>query len=189
VALPQVPQRNGLGTIAGSRAVTGGFGTSMAEKSITPQISPRLFAQIRDASSNLIALRTIDRNTALDDFSRLASREGQVIYLWSPGKGLVSMRESQVKIPGSQHLLGALRHVAASIHMGIYLFIDFKRQLSAQSAVVLRKIVRGGGESGRKIVFLGGEVSLPEDLEASLLRLGTDAPAAALRLRDGHWLT
>ena len=118
----------------------------------------------------------------------LAMRAGTSVYLWDPESGIASLRESGLRVPGSKRMTDALRYVLQSMHFGIYLFTDFDEHLRPVDTVLLRRIARMHTGNERKMVFVGGHLELPEELDGMFDRLTADPRTAAPLLRDGRWV-
>jgi len=160
------------------------------DKSAELLVTQKLLEQILKAPGNLIALETTHVSDALTQFRTLAMRTGTSMYLWDPDGGISSLRESGLRVPGSKRITDALRYVLQSMHFGIYLFTGFEDHLKPPDTVLLRRISRIHTGNERKIVFLGANLSVPEEIEGSLQRLNPESEVRAPpRLRDGRWVT
>ncbi len=93
-------------------------------------------------------------------------------------------------VPGSQRLNDALRHVASTMHLGIYLFVGASRDLKPPATAVVRQFARPGNAiPGRKIVFLDAKVKLADGVDSYVHRIVHDIAAhKPPRLRDGRWV-
>lgn len=153
-------------------------------------VTPKLFEAVLSAPKNLIALTTSNTSLALSQLRQLAMRSGQSIYLWEPDVGVVSMRESTVRVPSTQRMGDALRHIQRSLHFGVYVFVEAERQIQPAHGLLLRSIAEARGPSARKLVFLGEAFRPPVELiEAVEYMRCNDSRRLDLRLRDGHWLS
>ncbi|HJT96815.1 MAG TPA: hypothetical protein VJ696_00730 [Rhodanobacteraceae bacterium] len=162
----------------------------MAEKAAELLVTQKLLEQILKAPGNLIAMETSHVAEALVQFRTLAMRTGTSMYLWDPEGGISSLRESGLRVPGSKRLTDALRYVLQSMHFGIYLFTGFEDQLKTPDTVLLRRISRIHTGNERKIVFVGANLAVPEEIESALQRLNTESEVRAPpRLRDGRWIS
>ena len=84
----------------------------------------------------------------------------------------------------------ALRYVLQSMHFGIYLFVDFAEHLRPAETLMLRRIARLQAANERKLVFVGGRVELPEELDGMYERVAAENEMhRQLRLRDGRWVS
>lgn len=161
----------------------------MVEK-VDVLVTQKLLEEILKASGNLIALESSNVGDALAQFRQLAMRTGTSIYVWEPEAGIYSLREGGLRVPGSQRITDALRYVLQSMHFGIYLFTSFEDHLKPPDIVLLRRISRIHTGNERRIVFLGTNLTVPEEIENSLQRLNPVSEVRAPpRLRDGRWVS
>ena len=163
---------------------------SVAEKAAELLVTQKLLDQILKTPGNLIALETTHVNDALVQFRTLAMRTGTSMYLWEPDGGISSLRESGLRVPGSKRITDALRYVLQSMHFGVYIFTSFEDHLKPPDTVLLRRISRIHTGNERKILFLGANLSVPEEIESALQRLNPDSEVRTPpRLRDGRWVS
>ncbi len=153
-------------------------------------VTPKLFERIVQSPHNLIAIETANPADVLAQFRLLALRTGQSVYYWQEDAGITSLRERDVRVPGSKRVTDALRYILQSMQFGVYLFTDYAEHLRAPNIGLLRQIARVRSVNGRKVVFVGEEVRFPEGLDALVERIahvpeGQSRP----RLRDGRWVT
>jgi len=178
---------NGVGAAArrvDTRAVS--VESSNAEAFVTP----KLFDRIVQSSRNLVAVETVDADEVLDRLRALAMRTGQSIYCWQEDAGITSLREREVRVPGSKRVSDALRYILQSMQFGIYLFTDFADHMRAPNIGLLRQIGRGGGGKGRKVVFVGAAMKMPDGLDLLVERVVYEPGVKSRpRLRDGRWIT
>lgn len=152
-------------------------------------VTPKLFESVLSTPKNLIALTTSNAPLAMNQLRQLAMRSGQSIYLWEPDAGIVSLRESTVRVPSTQRMGDALRHIQRSLHFGVYVFVEADRQLQPAHGLLLRSIAEARGASARKLVFLGESFRPPTELiEAVDYMRCNDSRRLDLRLRDGRWI-
>lgn len=152
-------------------------------------VTPKLFESVLSSPKNLIALTTSNAALAMNQLRQLAMRSGQSIYLWEPDAGIVSLRESTVRVPSTQRMGDALRHIQRSLHFGVYVFVEAERQLQPAHGLLLRSIAEARGASARKLVFLGESFRPPTELiEAVDYMRCNDSRRLDLRLRDGRWI-
>ena len=165
-----------------SRNVT----TNVAEVFVTP----KLFDRIVQSPQNLIAIETPNAADVLAQFRLLALRTGQSVYYWQPDTGIASLRERDVRVPGSKRATEALRYILQSMQFGVYLFSDFAEHLRQPNLGLLRQISRIRSGNGRKVVFIGEKVHLPEGMDDLVERISHQSVASVHpRLRDGRWVT
>lgn len=165
-------------------------GERVAEKKTELPVVKKLLERIVQSPHYLVALETRQAPELLAQMRVLAMRGGTSIYLWEPQGGLASLRESGLYVPGSKRMTDALRYVLQSMHFGIYLFVDFDTQLKPVDALLLRRISRLQGAHERKLVFVGGRLDLPEELDGMFERIAAeDDTRRPLRLRDGRWVS
>jgi hypothetical protein len=153
-------------------------------------VTPKLFAQIVQSKQNLIAIETNSPADVLAQFRQLALRTGQSVYLWQSNAGITSMREGEVRVPGSARLTDALRYILQSMQFGVYLFTDFGEHLRPPNTGLLRQISRIRTGNDRKVVFIADAIRLPEGLDELVERISHESIAIGRpRLRDGRWVT
>lgn len=159
-------------------------------------VTPQLFDRIIGGERALLAIETDRADELLAQFRQHAVRSGNSIYAWNEEKGIVSLREGQLTVPGSVRLPEALRYVQSSPQFGLYLFphLDAHLRGSPQRVQIiglLRQFARGRSSPGgvRRIVLLGPRLDLDESLDALVERIA-DVPESgrSLRLRDGRWV-
>ena len=166
--------------------LTGRVNANVAEVFVTP----KLFDRIVQSPQNLIAIETANAADVLAQFRLLALRSGQSVYYWQPDAGITSLRERDVRVPGSKRATDALRYILQSMQFGVYLFTDYAEHMRAPNIGLLRQIARAATGKGRKVVFVGEEVHLPEGLDALVERIThTPEGQSKPRLRDGRWVT
>ena len=90
---------------------------------------------------------------------------------------------------GVKRMADALRYILQSMHFGIYLFVAAEGHLRPPNIGLLRQIGRAKGGNERKVVFIGGTLTLPDNLEEvtehlSFERVMPQRP----RLSDGRWV-
>ncbi len=149
----------------------------------------KLLERIIGSPHHLVALETSHLEQTLERLRVLALRSGTSVYAWQPESGIVSLRESDLHVPGSKRIGDALRYVLQSMHFGIYLFADFADYLKPADTVSLRRISRSQTGNKRKLVFVGSRFDLPEELEGMYERIAADEDKPqGLRLREGRWV-
>jgi hypothetical protein len=153
-------------------------------------VTPKLFERIVQSPQNLIAIETPDAADVLAQFRVLALRTGQSVYYWQTEAGITSLRERDLRVPGSKRVTEALRYILQSMQFGVYLFSDFAEHLRAPNTGLLRQISRIRTGNGRKVVFIGEHVQFPEGLDELVERISHQSIASVHpRLRDGRWVT
>ncbi|TDR39382.1 hypothetical protein DFR29_11683 [Tahibacter aquaticus] len=153
------------------------------------QLSSRLFDRVLASKQNLVAVETVDVADVMAQFRQFALRSGQSIYQWQDDLGISSLREGEVRVPGSKRMADALRYILQSMHFGIYIFTEAEGHLRPPNTGLLRQIGRARGGNERKVVFIGAKLNMPESLEEvtehlSVERIMPQRP----RLRDGRWV-
>ncbi len=152
-------------------------------------VTPKLFEQIVQSRHHLIAIETATTADIVLQFRQLALRGGQSIYLWQGDSGIVSLREGDVRVPGSKRMTDALRYILQSMQFGVYLFTDFVEHLRPPNTGLLRQISRIRTGHERKVIFIGEPVPLPDGLEELIERIKHHSLASGNpRLRDGRWV-
>jgi hypothetical protein len=160
-------------------------------------ITPEVFERIVESERNLLAIDTRREEEILAQFQRFALRSGRAVYAWNEREGIVSLREGDVRVPGSMRLIEALRHISSSIHFGVYLFRGLPAQMQystwrGQCMAFLRQIARGRGQGGniRKIVLIDEKATFGDPLDDLIERITDDPnPPKRIKLRDGRWVT
>jgi len=153
-------------------------------------VTPKLFDRIVQSPQNLIAIETPNAADVLAQFRLLALRTGQSVYYWQADTGIASLRERDVRVPGSKRVTDALRYVLQSMQFGVYLFSDFAEHLRQPNLGLLRQISRLHSGNNRKVIFIGEQVHLPEGLDELVERISHQSAAGVHpRLRDGRWVT
>jgi len=106
---------------------------------------------------------------------------GRAVYAWNERDGIVSLREGDVRVPGSMRIIEALRHISASIHFGVYVFRGLPALLQYSNwrghcMALLRQIARGQGKAGniRKIVLVEQRAHFGDALDALIERIADD---------------
>ncbi|MCC6560464.1 MAG: hypothetical protein IT478_03825 [Xanthomonadales bacterium] len=152
-------------------------------------VTPKLYDDIAGCDKHLIVIESPRVDEIIAQFRQFAMRSGNSVYHWSEGTGVVSMRESELTVPGSQRFHEALRHIQNSLHVGVYLFTGFSKLLRPPVTGVLRQLARQQGHA-RKLVFIDVKVRMPEGLDAMVHRIVHDIDSRRPpRLRDGRWVT
>lgn len=149
-----------------------------------------LFDRVLASKQSLVVLEADEPASVLEQFRTFARRSGQSVYLWQDEIGIVSLRDSDMRVPGSKRMADALRYVLQSMHFGIYLFVDVTQHLRPPNTGILRQIGKAVGGNQRKIVFVGATgLALPESLDelAEHLTYAGVRPTRP-RLRDGRWV-
>ena len=153
-------------------------------------VTPKLFDRIVQSPQNLIAIDTSHSADMVAQFRLLALRTGQSVYYWQEDAGITSLRERDVRVPGSKRVTEALRYILQSMQFGIYLFTEYEQHLRAPNVGLLRQIARTKSSNGRKVVFIGERVILPEGLDALTDHIEhMPETTGKPRLRDGRWVT
>lgn len=101
-------------------------------------VTPKLFERIVQSPHNLIAIETANPADVLAQFRLLALRTGQSVYYWQEDAGITSLRERDVRVPGSKRVTDALRYILQSMQFGVYLFTDYAEHLRAPNIGLLR---------------------------------------------------
>lgn len=166
------------------------WGRAMLEPSQIIMPDDTLFDEILDQSANVITLETKDVEGAVDQFRTLSRRAGQSVYLWSYGRGLESLKEQDISVPGSRNLVEALRFVVQSMQFGIYVFKGFEGEMRGPCLRLLKRIAAPRTGNQRKLVLLGQHVELPPAIARISSRLAfSESASVNLRLRGGRWMT
>jgi hypothetical protein len=153
-------------------------------------VTPKLFERIVQSAQNLIAIETPQAADVLAQFRLLALRTGQSVYYWQADAGITSLREREMRVPGSKRVTDALRYILQSMQFGVYLFTDYEEHLRPPNIGLLRQISRIRSGNGRKVVFVGEKVLLPDGLDELVERIThLQVGQARPRLRDGRWVT
>lgn len=152
-------------------------------------VTQKLFDDIVGSEKHLIIIETARVNEVVQQFRQFAMRSGGSLYLWTEDLGISNLREADLPIPGSQRFHDAMRHIANSLHGGVYLFIGFAKLLRPPATGVIRQLARQSGPGAKKIVFIDTKVRLPEGLDVFVNRIVHVAEdKKPPRLRDGRWV-
>ena len=153
-------------------------------------VTEQLLQEISEHERNVLVIESPRVADLTAQFRQYALRSGTPIYLWSANHGIASLRELDFIVPGSQRVLDALRHVIATLHAGIYVFVGASKELKLGQLALVRQIARPGNSvSGRKLVLLDVKVRLPENMENLVHRIVHDVSTRRPpRLRDGRWV-
>ncbi len=148
------------------------------------------YDQLIEREENVIALHCLDVDAALVQFRIMCRASGRSVYHWGPNQGLVSMKASDISVPGSRQLSDALRYVLKSMHYGVYVFSDFQGHLQHRSIEHLRGVAASRDGYQRKIILLGQDIRLPGLLSDSIYHVFEQQQQNQLkpRLRDGRWV-
>jgi hypothetical protein len=152
-------------------------------------VSALLFDRVLASKQNLVVVEAEDTAMVMDQFRQFARRTGQSIYTWQDEIGITSLREADVRVPGSKRMTDALRYILQSMHFGIYLFADVSTHLRPPNTGILRQIARMREGNERKVVFIAKELHLPDSLDdmTEHLTFAIVRPTRP-RLRDGRWV-
>lgn len=152
-------------------------------------VTQKLYDEISGSEKHLIVIETARVADVAQQFRQFAMRSGGSLYLWTEDVGITNLREADLPVPGSQRLHDALRHIANSLHGGIYVFIGFAKQLRPPATSVVRQLARQTGPGAKKVVFVDAKVRLPEGLDVFVNRMVHVAEdKKPPRLRDGRWV-
>lgn len=161
----------------------------MIEAKTELSVTQKIIDRIVQSPHNLVVLESGNVGETLTQMRMLAIRGGTSIYAWDPEAGIASLRESGLNVPGSKRLTDALRYVLQSMQFGIYLFVDFNEHIKPADTLLLRRISRMHTANQRKLVFIGCDFELPEELDGMFDRLTAQTEQQhRLRLRDGRWV-
>jgi len=152
-------------------------------------VTQKLYDDIAGSERHLIVIETNRVPDVVHQFRQFAMRSGGSLYLWTEEIGISNLREADLPVPGSQRLHDALRHIANSLHGGVYVFIGFGKQLRPPATSVIRQLARQTGPGAKKVVFVDAKVRLPEGLDVFVNRMKHVAEERRPpRLRDGRWV-
>jgi hypothetical protein len=152
-------------------------------------MSALLFDRVIASKQSLVVVEADDTAVVLEQFRQFARRSGQSIYTWQDDVGITSLREADMRVPGSKRMTDALRYILQSMHFGIYLFADVSPHLRPPNTGLLRQIGRSRGGNERKVVFIGKQLHLPESMDEMAERLTyAGVRPTRPRLRDGRWV-
>ena len=102
---------------------------------------------------------------------------------------MISLKDSEISVPGSRPLVDALRYVLQSMHYGIYVMIGFESHLSFPCVNYLKQLATQPQPDERKLILLGRHLHLPDPLGKLVDAVTFDEPQPVhLRLRDGRWV-
>jgi hypothetical protein len=140
------------------------------------------------ADSVLTMIKTDQPEVLVEQFRHVARRSGQSVYVWYPDKGLRSLREGDVRVPGCRGVGDTFRYVMQSMHFGIYIMVGVRGALSRAEQTLLRQLEHRGAEYVRRIVLLGNDEALMKSVEAKATMIETGVGGGRPRLRDGRWV-
>lgn len=153
------------------------------------QFVESFYQELVDREERVLVLHTTDLEAALYQFGQLSRRSGQSIYQWSEKTGLQSLKDSDIKVPGSRKLADTLRYVLRSMQYGIYVITDFEPQLAGASEDFLLQIQRTRFGDARKVILVGENLDLPRRISTHLVHvIENDPNDFRLRLRNGRWV-
>jgi len=149
----------------------------------------KLLDRIVSTPQHLVVLETSNAAEILAQMRALAMRGGPSVHAWDPESGIASLRERGLNVPGSKRLTDALRYILQSLHFGVYLFVDFAGYIKPADTLLLRRISRLQTANERKLVFVGSNIEMPEELDGMYDHMSVQTEQAnRLRLRDGRWV-
>lgn len=149
----------------------------------------KFFESLLETGHTVIALDVSDLDSTLLHLRSLSRSTGRSFYYWSENNGLHSMKDSEITVPGCSKLIDALRHVANSLHYGIYIFSGFDKQLTHNANQALISIAKNPNEAKHCVILIGEKLNLPGMLKSSIHQVAyheQDQPK--LQLRDGRWV-
>lgn len=149
----------------------------------------RSLETVLDRDERIVAVHTSDTESALVQFRLVCRRSGRSMYHWSDTTGMVSLKASDISVPGCRKLVDALRYVSQSIHYGVYIFTGFEKQLRPQVFQYLKTIAEQDDE--RTAVLIGEKIQLPPNLSEHthhVFESDEDKSQLHPRLRDGRWV-
>jgi hypothetical protein len=169
---------------------TGGKVVNVSSNATEIFVTPKLFDRIVQSPQNLIAIETANAEDVIAQFRLLALRMGQSVYYWQADAGITSLRERDLRVHGSKRVTDALRYILQSMQFGVYLFTDYAEHLRPPNIGLLRQISRIRSGNGRKVVFVGESVHLPDGMDELVERIAHQPVGQSHpRLRDGRWVT
>jgi hypothetical protein len=161
----------------------------LAADSTEAGFAPQLYQYIEDSPSALTALYCRSGAEIGKAFEPLSRRAGYAIYLWTADRGLVSLREDGIVVPGSRRLAEAMRSIQQSVHFGVYLIPISADQLTPPLITQLRQIARSQDMAVKRIVLMSESGELPASLSEYCAHLQLQPRSQArLRLRDARWV-
>jgi hypothetical protein len=123
---------------------------------------------------------------SVETYSR---RQGSTFYSWTQDRGLISLREDGIVVPGSRRLAEVLRYVQQSVHFGIYLLPIDGQALTPPTVTQMRQIARANDGIVKRVVLLSESADIPTALDDYCTHIQIQPRASAhLRLRDGNWI-
>ncbi len=149
----------------------------------------RLVDDLMVSEARLLAVHTPEVDRVVEQFRHVVRKTGRSVYLWTEDRGMVSLKEGNVEVPGCKRLIDALRYVLQSMHFGVYLFVDAEHQMRQGSVLVLRQISRARAGHDRRVILLGQDLRLPSVLDDSVTHFTHHQLVPTRpRLRDGRWV-
>ena len=161
----------------------------LASDPMDAEFAQVLHQHIEDSPSILIALYCRGAAEVVKAFEGYSRRHGTTFYAWTMDRGLISLREDGIVVPGSRRLGEALRYVQQSVHFGIYLLPVAGQQLTPPTIAQLRQITRASDGVIKRVVLLNEGGDLPASILEYCAHIQLQPRSSArLRLRDGHWV-
>lgn len=153
------------------------------------QVIRTFYESLVEEEARVVAVRVNDVDASIRHFAELCMRSGRSVYLWTESRGLISLKASEISVPGTRGLEEALRYVRNSLHYGVYVFAASRLRLTQEAASYLNDLRGDRAGSDRKAIFLSEYFHL--SLATQELFVHTQEPTAIgerPRLRDGRWV-
>lgn len=131
----------------------------------------------------LISVETHEEERAYDLIEKMSILNEWTLFTWSVTEGLRQRTKRDERVPETSEPEAALRHIARSLHNGLYLLFDFHPYLSEPVHVrLLKEIAQGYAKTARTIVLISHRIELPLEIARLSASYGLQLPdAVAIR--------
>jgi len=126
----------------------------------------------------LVTVETTEEARVLGVIERCANLLGRASFSWSVTDGLRRCNRPE-RVPATEALGDALRHIDTTPHNGIYTLLDAHPYLNDPAVVrVIREIAQEYSRCARTLVFVSPRIDLPTDLHHLTARFAFELPDA-----------
>ena len=126
----------------------------------------------------LVTVETTEEARMLALIERCANLLGQAVFSWTVTDGLRRCNRPE-RVPATEALADALRHIDTTPHNGIYTLLDAHPYLADPGVVrVIREIAQEYSRCARTLVFVSPRIDLPPDLHHLTARFEFELPDA-----------
>lgn len=129
-----------------------------------------------DCRQPLILLESREEKRLLEMIERFITLRGRALWLWSITHGLRPHVTNQAAY-ATERLADALRHIEKAAGGGLFVFVDAHPFLEDPLVVrAIKNLALGAEASGRTLIFLSAQLSLPRELEGLATRFVPGLP-------------